>query len=133
MHGLRHLFLFLHHFLNLVSHVINVVSFSLEMSLEFSTSLKTCSKILLELCSLLCCYNNLSSSVFSCNIIAGTFIMCGSEILLSYWQISTGSHLWVGYNLTILGEKIQNSKNQAPSYLMFITGHSLNRSHAPMY
>ena len=72
MHGLKHLFLFLHHFLNLVSHVM--LCFSLEMSLECSTSLKTCSKILLELCSLLYSYNNLSTSVFSCNIIAGTFL-----------------------------------------------------------
>ena len=111
----------------------SVVSFSLEMSLEFSTSLKTCPKILLELCSLLCCYNNLSSSVLSCNIIAGTFLnvwVRDIALLLAnlywFWFVSR-------IQFTILGEKIQNSNNQAPSYFMFITSHSLNRSHAPMY
>ena len=99
----------------------SVVSFSLEMSLEFSTSVKTCSKILLELCSLLCCYNNLSSSVVSCNIIA---LLLAN--LYWFWFVSR-------IQFTILGEKIQNSNNQAPSYFMFITSHSLNRSHAPMY
>lgn len=129
MHGENNLFLFLHHFLNLVNHdMLSVLSqkclwnFLLLLKLppkfyqSFDLSYTRNTTISPTVSSLVASLNN------------------RSDISLSYCQISTDPGLCIGYNLTILVKKIQNPCNQAPCYFfMFISGHSLTKSHGPIY